>query len=221
MNYKTLITEGRYDSITRKIVKDIISILKSELTILDDNETSVLNLPSDINDTIFYAQKDLFFNVDLELTLYPKLDRNFVIKSFLLDPTDNGEETILIQIFLKNEFILRDNLNLIYYKLTEDVRHEIEHITQVGIYRISDRPNLVNNTAKVNSYFNHHMDIIEIPALAHGFYLRAKKERKPFSLVVKRELNQEVDDGHLTKRESDIIYRQILKYSKKRLPDSF
>ena len=112
------------------------------------------------------------------------------------------------------------NYQQIYYKLQEDIRHEIEHFTQEGPYRIGDRPTLPKDlkTAEMKSVYQHHLEPAEMDALVAGFYRRAKLERKPLDVVIKDDLDTEVRRGELNKKQSKDLFYKLVDHSKKKFP---
>ena len=106
----------------------------------------------------------------------------------------------------------------LFYKLQEDIRHEIEHLTQLGIHRISDRPTSRTNTAQLKTTFGHHKHKLEVPALVHGFYRRAKLEKRPIDEVMIEDLDSEIERGNLTKRAAQSLLAIWVDYSKKNIP---
>ena len=105
-----------------------------------------------------------------------------------------------------------------FYKIQEDVRHEIEHFTQKGKYRIEDRPIYKGNTANLKTTYGHHKNIVEVPALVHGFYRRAKLEKRPLDEIMIEDLDSEIERGNLSKKQAENLLKMWLDYAKKNLP---
>lgn len=119
----------------------------------------------------------------------------------------------------------------IFFKLNEDVRHEIEHLVQdLSKQEIIDKVNnprfknrqqpLVDRTADYETTYLHHKDPAEIEALVHGYYRKAKLQKLPLDVVMTNDLNNEVKYGNLTKDESEDLMKMFLKYSRRNLPDA-
>ena len=217
---KTLLTEGRYDAITRKVVKDIMQVVIQTQGLNDELHQSVLPWSLDGNEE--YTQEGLSFTVELNVhhqylnhtspankeedsyyvhTAIADDDSNVIMMTVVVDPSK--EPTIYEKLF---------------YKLQEDIRHEIEHFTQEGPNRIDDRPTSKTNTAQLKTTFGHHKHKLEIPALVHGFYRRAKLEKKPIDEIMIEDLDSEIERGNLTKKQSENLLKIWIEYSKKNLP---
>ena len=102
-----------------------------------------------------------------------------------------------------------------FYKINEDVRHEVEHYLQ-NIF--SDRQQPLQDTADYETTFAHHMDPSEVEALVHGFYRRAKLEKRPLDEVMLEDIQKDIQDGNLTPDEGDTLLRIWVKYAVRNLP---
>ena len=98
--------------------------------------------------------------------------------------------------------------------LKDTLRHEIEHTTQSGWnvmqskYLRSDAARREKiNTGKIDSY-QYFLLQKEQPAMIQGLYTRAKKERKPFALVVNSYLDIWVNNGTMTAEQKEIILKR-------------
>lgn len=219
-NKKPLLKEGRYDKITSDVVRDIMELVKN-------NEEGYFYLPNNIENELYYEQEGLSF--DVELSIEKTEDPiTFEIDSVILgdeeyddeeydDEGDNeGNNVIRISILLGRNFSTQ-NLQKLYYKLQEDVRHEIEHFTQEGPDRIEDRPMSKEKTSELPP-LEHHTHITEIPALVHGFYRRSKLEKRPLDEIMVEDLDDDISKGNLTKEQASQILNLWIDYAKKHLP---
>jgi hypothetical protein len=202
-----LLTEGRYDSITRKVVKDIVRIITKR----DYNSH---DLPWDVSGEMEYEQEGMSFSVELNLIQTDDVDK-FEVRTSISD--DNDENVIMMRIELGTNFT-QQNLEKLFYKLQEDVRHEIEHFTQKGFYRIKDRPVYKGSTSNLKTVYGHHKNIIEVPALVHGFYRRAKLEKRPIDEIMIEDLDSEIERGSLNKRQAESLLKIWINYAKKNIP---
>lgn len=209
---KDLILEGRYDSLTKKVAKDIMSILTKTQ---GDLGSDYFILPEDDNEEIKYESNAGFkFNVHLVINRVESMEIKGKKQDFFVNTFIDYEDQITMEITISEEFEPYCYERL-FYKINEDIRHEIEHYTQK---LFDDRSKSLQNTSDYETTFEHHMDPSEIEALAHGYYRRAKLEKSPFDEIIRNDLNIEIDMGNLTKRESDIIYQNIINYAEKNLP---
>ena len=103
-----------------------------------------------------------------------------------------------------------------FYKINEDVRHELEHYLQ-DMFGDRQQPN-IPNTSDYESVFSHHMDPSEVEALVQGFYRRAKLEKKPLDLVMLDDIKKEIIAGNLTIEEGDSLLQSWITFSIRRLP---
>lgn len=204
---KPLLTEGRYDAITRKVVKDIMKAVT-------DGDSDSYNLPWDISNEQEYEQEGLNFSLELDIVRTDDV-KTFEVMTAVAD--DNDENIILMTISLNPNFSSQ-HLEKLFYKLQEDIRHEIEHLTQMGPNRIEDRPIYKGSTTNLKTVYGHHKNVIEVPALVHGFYRRAKLEGKPLDEVMMEDLDSEIEKGLLTKNQAQKLLTIWLDYAKKNLP---
>lgn len=208
---KPLLTEGRYDAITRKVVRDIMKLVTTSS--FGDHD-----LPYDINNEEYeYQQENLGFSVELQIVKNEKVE-DFFIDAATSD-NDDDETVMLVKVFLNSTFD-KQNLEKLFYKLQEVVRHEIEHFTQHGPYRIEDRPIYKGDTTNLKTVYGHHKNVIEVPALVHGFYRRAKLEKKPLDEIMIEDLDSEIEKGLLTKNQAENLLTMWLTYAKKNLPSA-
>lgn len=233
-NIKQVVIEGRYDSFTRKIVKDIMSFIKKTEGNLDDE--MMFELPYDLNEYATYIHDSgIEFEVSLSIKRtndtisYGHNDKAYYVNTYI--DTDN---------ILVVELILDETYGRIYYqqifnKINEDVRHEIEHYVQQidwsekmknkergepnkkRRYQQRQQP-LTPNTASYNTTFQHHKDPSEIEALVHGFYRRAKIEKKTLDSIMIDDIKRDIEDGNLTTEEGNTLLRLWVKYAVKNLP---
>jgi hypothetical protein len=214
---KTIILEGRYDSATSKVVKDIMSSIKGTVN-YPAGDLAMIRLPHDFDgteeyemagisfDVIVYVVRDYFEHENGEIT---NID-DWVIDSFRIDEEDTLEFRIGIN--SNNEPQVYSKL---YMKLQEDVRHEMEHILQdMGI---GDRPTQIPETGDESTY-EHHSKLDEVPAMVQGYYRRAKLERRPLDEIMTDDLDDEIEKGNLNKEEAEELLRIWMLYSKRRLP---
>jgi hypothetical protein len=207
---KPLLTEGRYDAITRKVVRDIMKVVT-------EGNSDSYNLPLDISGEQEYKQDNLNFNLELEIVRTDEDVQTFEVRTAIADEDD--ENIVMMTIILGSKFSSQ-NLEKLFYKLQEDIRHEIEHLTQIGPNRIEDRPTYKGSTANLKTVYGHHKNVIEVPALVHGFYRRAKLEKRPLDEIMTDDLDSEIEKGLLTKKQAQKLLTIWLDYAKKNLPSA-
>jgi hypothetical protein len=208
---KPLLNEGRYDAITRRVVRDIMKVLTT------NPEGGDYDLPYDLDENEHeYQQLGLGFSLEVQIIRTDEMEDDFYIDASTSDD-DEYENVMLMTIFLNDNFSEK-NYQKLFYKLQEVVRHEIEHFTQQGTYRIEDRPIYKGNTVNLKTVYGHHKNVIEVPALVHGFYRRAKLEKRPLDEIMMEDLDSEIEKGFLTKNQAEKLLSIWIDYTKKNLP---
>lgn len=208
---KTVIIEGRYDSATRKVVKDIMTVIKKTEGYPDDTFVHI-QLPNDLDGTESYqmVHANIEFNVEVNVGRKDNVDR-FKIDSFKIQEEDVLEFNIILN-RNKEPNIYED----IFMKLQEDVRHEMEHLLQD--WGRGDRPAPSTGDHEGETTYQHHTRLEEVPALVQGFYRRAKKMRLPLDEIMTKDLDNEIEQGNLTTEEAKELLRVWMLYAKRRLP---
>ena len=205
--FSELITEGRFDPITRIVVNDIIKSIKKSI-----NRKNAINLqlPYDINKEEEHTDGDISFNVDLNIKHKISLKddaKPYFINTALSGDTDN---IIMMSIILDPNYE-PNSYERIFFKLQEDIRHEIEHITQTGIK---------TNTARLKTVYGHHKNKYEVPALVQGFYRRAKLEKRFLNEIMIEDLMSEIEKRTISKSQANNLLKIWINYAKKVLPDA-
>lgn len=220
---KNLLTEGRYDRVTSLVVKDVMRYINYLMKKKKLKNTYSVTLPLEDDD---YQEGDITFNVDLDIVFQPtsggfELDANIIGYEDEDDDDDyfDDDRDIGLRIYLdktKGKTFYQE----LYFRLVEAVRHEIEHLSQFDI--ISKRGEGARPTPvdydQFENVFSHHTDPAEIEALTQGFYVRAKKEKKPLDTVILDYLNSREKEKVITPKQKTKILKNLLDYAKKNLP---
>lgn len=216
MNKKDILLEmGRYDSLTRRISNDIFSEIKKS-----EGELGItrIELPWDIKEIPAYSHESgLVIEVALVISrtkdtiLYGNRELPYYVFTYIAD-----DDSIVVEVSL-DELYGKSFYEEIIYKINEDIRHEIEHLLQeMGA---GDREGLdLKNSSNYETTFDHHKDKGEVAALVHGFYRRAKLEKKPIDIIMLEDLNKDILDGRITVEEADKLIQLWIKYSMNNLP---
>jgi len=209
---KTIISEGwktpRFGVVVRQIVKDVMTVVKKTKDYPQDEMVS-LTLPYALNGDDEYVVKDIdvSFSVEVNIT---RIEGKLKIESYKINKEDVIEVNIVIDPNYEEQ-----HYQEVYYKLQEDVRHEMEHVLQD--FGIGDRPSPEPETGKETTY-EHHSKIDEIPAMVQGFYRRAQLQRRPIDEVIIEDLDNEISLGNINKKEAEDLYRLWMNYVKRRFP---
>ena len=210
-----LLEMGRYDSITRRISNDIFSEIKKSEGKLGITR---IELPWDTKKIPAYTHESgLVIEVALVISrtkdtiLYGNRELPYYVFTYIAD-----DDSIVVEVSL-DELYGKSFYEEIIYKINEDIRHEIEHLLQeMGV---GDREGLdLKNSSDHETTFDHHKDKGEVAALVHGFYRRAKLEKKPIDSIMLEDLNKDILDGRITVEEADKLLQLWANYSIKNLP---
>lgn len=189
---ESVINEGRYDGITRQIVRDVLSIVKYQ-------KEGKYTLPEDIRDDMVYTfpQLQTEFSVELNLEVSDDVDTIEVDSDYYSD-----EDTISITI-ISNPNLDREILEELHYELNEIVRHELEHINQ---RERGDNIPKKEPKKPLKYYSQKH----ELEAQIAGFIRRAKKERKPLEVVIRNWFDKNQSKRKLSSNDVEIIIKKLL-----------
>lgn len=108
----------------------------------------------------------------------------------------------------------------LYMRLTDDVRHEIEHLIQhqfrPSIFTPQDERDAINrDPERTHEYF---IMPEEIEAMCAGFYNRAKRQKVNVDTIMKNYLDFYLNEKFITKSQFDKTLEVWLTYMKKRFP---
>ena len=211
-----LVFEGRYDTITRTVVRDIIDDWKSQY----DGGTGKFELEEDY-DTVNSKGQPIKFELYAVLTVRKT--------KYGIYRVDGGADPTRKLPYLEVKFQvdprdLPQKWEEIYMDLIDVVRHEIEHMTQQGpnvvastttyknkkgeeVTRFDSKEmaddQLLRNLIKLkflpkSEYFKLEQ---EVDAMLQGMYLKAKKSRTPFKDVI----NNYFDKARVSKKDREDI----------------
>ena len=208
---ENIILEGKYDSATGHVVRDIIKVIKKTKGYPSDSWVH-LNLPSDLNgkDEYEMSKADISFNVEVNMKRSDTV-MDYKIESFKIKEEDTLQFNMLINPE-KEPDVYRD----MYMKLQEDVRHEMEHILQD--WGRGGRPTPSDENHDDESTYQHHSRLEEVPAMVQGYYRKAKLDRRPLDEIMTDDLDDEIEKGNLTRHEAEELLRIWMTYAKRRLP---
>ncbi len=209
---KDILLEGKYDSFTRMVTNDV---MKSINETQGDEGSNYIILPDDNEDIKYESSFGFNFSVHLFLNRVENIEIKGKKQDFFVNTYIDDEDQITMDITISLEFEPYCYERL-FYKINEDIRHEIEHYLQ-KIHPDREKPNRPD-TASYETTHEHHMDPSEIEALANGFYRRAKLEKIPFTDVVKQDLDREIELGNLNDMEANDIFNKIVLYARRRFP---
>jgi hypothetical protein len=189
---ESLITEGKYDNVTKQLVKDVLTTIKYQ-------KEGEFTLPEDISGEMTYdfPQLDTAFTIELNLTISDDVETVDVDGAYYPEDDVIGIEIIT------NPNLNREILEELYYELNELIRHELEHVIQF------DRgDNIPKKEPKqpIKYYSQPH----ELQAQIAGFKRRAKKERKPLEDVIRGWFAKNQLKHRLSPKNIEVVINRIL-----------
>jgi hypothetical protein len=231
ISLKTLIIEGRYDSIVTELSRKLLKVVKDSFSATQD--------PNGM-----FAGEKIYFSKNEKV---PSIDDDAQFKHIYFEEVENTQIPLDFYLQFKVQWVeglndfryggdayndtgkQSDNVPLIEVRFEIDpadypkiltelamhlrdiLRHEIEHTTQSGWNMIDGKyiPSDQSIRKKINSgqlsparYFTLPK---EIPAMIHGLYFKAKKSKQPFKQVVDNYLSMWVDNNTITEKEKQNI----------------
>ena len=189
---ESLITEGKYDNVTKQLVKDVLTTIKYQ-------KEGEFTLPEDISGEMTYN----FPKLDTEFTIELNLTISDDVETVDVDGAYYPEDDVIGIEIITNPNLNREILEELYYELNELIRHELEHVIQF------DRgDNIPKKEPKqpIKYYSQPH----ELQAQIAGFKRRAKKERKPLEDVIRSWFEKNQFKHRLSPKNIEVIINRIL-----------
>ena len=230
ISLKTLIVEGRYDSLVTELSRKLLTVVKDSYSacsdatgtfagekIYYDKAETTPNIISDEYPHIFFEEIE---NQQIPLDFY--LTCKIMWKEGLSDlkygadayndTKKESEDPPLIEVrFELDPAEYPNTLSDVAMHLRDILRHELEHLTQSGWnvklskYLPSDQATRKKIEAGTRPPVDYFLLKKEIPAMIHGMYLKAKKSKQPFKTVVNNYLDIWVNNGSLTPQDKERI----------------
>jgi hypothetical protein len=194
---ENLIVEGRYDSIVRELVRDIVSFYKYQ------REGEFL-LPEDLKGEKFNSYK--FPGINNEFVIELNLEIDDDVENIDIDAAYYREEDVIEITIISNPEMGYKNLELLIGELNETLRHELEHIYQYQKgYKFPKR----EPTSPIKYYLQPH----ELEAQRAGFKRIAKLQKKPLIDVITNWFNKNQKRHRLSDKEVEKVIKKILEIS--------
>lgn len=189
---ESLLIEGKYDGMTRELVKDVLTLFKHQ-------KEGEYTLPEDINKGMTYEFPVLENNFTIELTL----EMSDEIDTVDVDGAYYADDDVIEITIISNPHLDRELLEELYYELNELIRHEIEHIIQ---YERGDYIPKKEPKKPLKYYTQKH----ELEAQIAGFKRRAKKERKTLEEVIRKWFEKNHLKHKLSPKNVEVVINRIL-----------
>ena len=237
MKLKDIILEGMYDKLTGQINKAVFSKLKDAINGSGTQEKpkkykgyevrkdpipthSLQDLFQSETRTIYVGDfSDSVSGIDVEVELKVAVSEDSVQPGkFFIDgsaETDSDFPSIEVNIGIHPDDVKGSVFSKIQPVLRDLVRHEIEHLTH-GKDSAGSKPSKVMRgdlamRAKIRgneeNYYKYFLLPKEVDANIHGLYSKAKTMKKPYQKVVDDYLDGLVDDGIITPKNRQMIYK--------------
>lgn len=187
-----LIVEGKYDGITRELVKDIISLFKHQ-------RQGEFGLPEDLHpEKLEYEFKGLDgFSLFLDL----QLDKD--IQGVDVDAEYYRDDNLIYLTIVSNPDAKYSILQELTSELNEVLRHELEHVKQEQ--QDYEFPNKEPKNP-VKYYTQPH----ELDAQRAGFKRRAKGENVNFETVVRQWFEKNKHKHKMNPKQAEKVIQQII-----------
>lgn len=189
--YETIEIPGRY----RNLVTQLSRLILKKIKVSKHKRLSydVIMFKEIINKNI-----PLHFYIGLQ-TIY---SNNLLVTGDAYNTTEEKSNQIpYIEISVSTNGN-KNQLSRIALRLSNTLRHEIEHITQSGLNTLPGKylpdDQLLRETATTTQY---HLLDKEIPAMLHGLHTQAKKERKLFL----DKMHEYLDETYLLESDMESI----------------
>jgi hypothetical protein len=186
---ESLLREGKYDGITRILVRDIIQLYKYQ-------REGEFDLPDAITSDKEYEIPNFHHNFSLRLNL--ELDDN--VEMIDVDGQYFDDEST-IEITIKTNPTFKyspEVLQTLIKELNEVVRHELEHLKQYALGK--------QHRKEPKNHEKYYSQPDEIEAQRAGFKRRSKQEKIPMEYIVRKWFK---DNEHKYKMNPDQIERVI------------
>lgn len=229
---KTLIIEGRYDSLVTELSRTLLGVVKDSFACTKDpngnfagkkihfkSPADAPQIDSDDYPEIYFLEVN---NTQIPLEFYLQMKVQWVdgLSDFKFsgdaynETKRQSDDMPLIEVRFELDPAEYPNvLSEVAMQLRDILRHEIEHTTQSGWNTIDSKYIASDQTLrkKIGSgqlpparYFTLPK---ETPAMIQGLYTKAKKSKHPFAQVVNDYLNVWVNNGTITSAEKENIVK--------------
>jgi hypothetical protein len=190
---KNLLLEDKYDSVVRKLVRDIVSIFYH-------NRKGEFLLPEDIDSE--ETEYD-FPQLESSLQIYLDLSEDDSVEGFDVEADYYREEDLINISIVSNPRFGDSIIQELVGELNEVIRHEIEHISQHEMgYKFPKK----EPTNPLKYYSQAH----ELEAQRAGFKRRSRKEKIDYENLIRQWFENNKSKHKLSPQEVEIVVKKIL-----------
>jgi len=188
-----IIIEGKFDSVVRQIVRDIITIYKK-------GTTGEFGLPEDLNPELHAYEFPQFTN---PLQVFLEIVEDESVEGFDVDADYYRDEDLIYVTLITNPRFGSKILYQLVGELNEVIAHEVEHIKQYESgYEFPKR-----EPKKPEKYYSQQH---ELGAQKAGFKRRSKLEKSDYESVVRRWFDENKHKHNLNPQEAEKVIQKIL-----------
>lgn len=193
MMKKNILEEGKYDSVIRRIVRDIITIYKKR-------QTGEFGLPEDLNPEEHVYEFPQFQN---PFQVYLEIVNDESVDGFDVDADLYRDEDLIYVTIQTNPRFDSQILYSLVGELNEVIAHELEHIKQYESgYNFPSR-----EPKKPEKYYTQQH---ELGAQKAGFKRRAKLEKMDYESLVRRWFEDNKHKHKMNPQEAERVIQKIL-----------
>jgi len=194
-------TRKKGEQATRKVVKDIIKIIKEP-----ESEEEFYQLPDHFSgvDGDMYEFGELEFSVYLNIVEYDSLKEPFIVDA---EMGGDYDDEIYVTITIGPDFT-NTNYEGIQMVLNDYVRHEVEHVIDASEGGDVESP---DNLSPYDYYMQPH----EVRAQKAGFNRRAKLEKKPVEDIIHDYLEYRQKIDKLSDKEKSNLTKTLSEHEGK------
>lgn len=190
---KKLILEDKYDSVVRKIVRDIIIVFTN-------NKGGEFLLPEDVTN---HETEYSFPQIESPIQVYLELIEDDSVDGFDVDADYYRDEDLINITIISNPRFGRSIIQELIGELNEIIRHEIEHIAQHDSgYKFPRK----EPKKPLDYYTQPH----ELDAQRAGFKRRSKAERIDYESLIRTWFENNKSKHKLSPQEVETVVKRIL-----------
>lgn len=140
------------------------------------------------------------------------IDANFITES------SNSIPTLIITLVINPNVNYLKELN---FRLVDVLVHEINHMKQIGWNKRAFKAETSSQEERHKSKkdFNYFLLPEEMESMVRGMYYRSKKEGKDINTIFNNYLYPFIEDGFISDKEYDIIFKKWMIYALETYPD--
>lgn len=190
---RKIINEGKYDSIIRQIVRDIITIFKT-------NKTGEFGLPEDLNPNLHAYE---FQQLQNPLQVFLEIENDESVEGFEADADYYRDEDLIhVSINVNPKFGSKILYDLVG-ELNELIAHELEHVRQ---YESGEEFPKREPKKPLKYYTQSH----ELSAQRKGFKRRSKLQKFDYETLVRKWFEDNKHKHNLNPQEAEKVIQKIL-----------